>query len=161
TDVEFDPARQRVTAWRRTYFHDLIIEQSVTNIPSDVDTGEILVREAANDFELSNLLNDDARQFLIRIQCLSQWMPELELRVFAAEFIKQLLTEICAGLTPFEQLKAARLLPILQSNLNAKQLAALAREAPSHIAVPSGSRIALAYELGKPPTLSVRIQELF
>ena len=42
TDVEFDAVRQRVTAWRRTYFHDLIIDQSVTNIPPDVDTGAIL-----------------------------------------------------------------------------------------------------------------------
>jgi ATP-dependent helicase HrpB len=36
----------------------------------------------------------------------------------------------------------------------------LEREAPTHVVVPSGSRIAVDY-LGDAPTLSVRLQELF
>ena len=32
---------------------------------------------------------------------------------------------------------------------------------PNRIGVPSGSRIALAYEVGRPPVLAVRIQEVF
>jgi ATP-dependent helicase HrpB len=45
--------------------------------------------------------------------------------------------------------------------LTASQRAALEREAPERIAVPSGSRIALRYEPGRPPVLAARIQELF
>jgi ATP-dependent helicase HrpB len=37
----------------------------------------------------------------------------------------------------------------------------VAREAPERILVPSGNRITLAYEPGKPPVLAVRIQEIF
>ena len=37
----------------------------------------------------------------------------------------------------------------------------LDREAPERWQVPSGSRIALQYEMGKPPILAVRIQEVF
>ena len=40
-------------------------------------------------------------------------------------------------------------------------MTALEREAPERLEVPSGSRIALAYEPGRPPVLAVRIQELF
>jgi ATP-dependent helicase HrpB len=35
------------------------------------------------------------------------------------------------------------------------------REAPERLPVPSGSRPALRYEVGRPPVLAVRIQEVF
>lgn len=35
------------------------------------------------------------------------------------------------------------------------------REAPERIEVPSGSYITVQYELGRPPVLAARIQELF
>jgi ATP-dependent helicase HrpB len=35
------------------------------------------------------------------------------------------------------------------------------REAPERLEVPSGSHITLKYEVGRPPVLAVRIQELF
>ena len=41
------------------------------------------------------------------------------------------------------------------------QRSALKREAPERLEVPSGSKIGVAYEPGKPPVLAVRIQELF
>src|SRR4029077_1914309 len=42
-----------------------------------------------------------------------------------------------------------------------KQKQALDREAPERLLVPSGSRLALEYEEGRPPILKVRIQEVF
>ena len=49
----------------------------------------------------------------------------------------------------------------LQGRLTAPQRQAVAAEAPERIEVPSGSQIALQYEVGRPPVLAVRIQELF
>jgi ATP-dependent helicase HrpB len=40
-------------------------------------------------------------------------------------------------------------------------VASVERNAPETIAVPSGSRIRLRYEPGRPPVLAVRLQELF
>jgi ATP-dependent helicase HrpB len=48
----------------------------------------------------------------------------------------------------------------LHARLSHAQRAILEREAPTHVVVPSGSRIAVDY-LGDAPTLSVRLQELF
>src|SRR5262249_60440027 len=52
-------------------------------------------------------------------------------------------------------------LDALRGVLTHAQWQAVEREAPERIAVPSGSRLALKYELGRPPVLAVRIQELF
>jgi ATP-dependent helicase HrpB len=41
------------------------------------------------------------------------------------------------------------------------QRQAVEREAPEHLLVPSGNRLALHYEVGRPPVLAVRIQEMF
>jgi len=58
------------------------------------------------------------------------------------------------------QLKSLPLMSILNNTLDWDQQQALKSLAPSHIQVPSGSRIAIDYT-GEPPILAVRLQELF
>src|SRR5439155_4234329 len=68
---------------------------------------------------------------------------------------------LCQGRRSFAELRAAPWLEALQNRLSPPQRQALEREAPERLAVPSGSRIALRYEEGRPPVLAVRIQEVF
>ena len=49
----------------------------------------------------------------------------------------------------------------MKSLLTYPQLQLIERETPERIEVPSGSRIAVQYEIGRPPILAVRIQEVF
>ena len=49
----------------------------------------------------------------------------------------------------------------LRSRLTYAQTTVLEREAPTHYAVPSGSRIPIDYLDGEVPTISVRLQEMF
>jgi ATP-dependent helicase HrpB len=54
------------------------------------------------------------------------------------------------------------LVEILESGFDYARRQQLARLAPTHLAVPSGSRIALDYAAdGAPPVLAVKLQELF
>src|SRR5262249_46326345 len=57
--------------------------------------------------------------------------------------------------------RQAAWLEILQRRLTPQQWQAVQREAPDRWLVPSGSRVLLRYEVGRPPVLAVRIQELF
>jgi ATP-dependent helicase HrpB len=50
---------------------------------------------------------------------------------------------------------------ILMARLDWPQRQALERDAPTHLDVPSGSRIAVDYEQGDIPVLAVRLQEMF
>src|SRR5262249_38689633 len=65
------------------------------------------------------------------------------------------------GKRSFDELRQADWLGALRGRLTPQQLQAVEREAPERLAVPSGSRISLRYELGRPPVLAVRIQGLF
>lgn len=161
TDVRFDADRRRVVAFRCARFDDLVLDEAPTAVPRDETTAALLAAEAMARLDLNGLLDAEARSFLARWQCLAEWMPELQLPALGDEPIRDLLPQLAAGCTSFDELQQAPILQLLQSQLTHPQRAAIAREAPERIRVPSGSQIALAYERGKPPVLAVRIQEVF
>jgi ATP-dependent helicase HrpB len=65
------------------------------------------------------------------------------------------------GISSKEQLKRLDLSGILQARLDWQQQQRLEREAPSHLQVPSGSRVPLRYSSKAAPILAVRLQEMF
>ena len=161
-DLEFDERRDRVAAWKRTRYEDLIIDEAEIPPPDAAATEEILVRAAADGLERALALSDPkVASFLSRIRSLADWMPELGLPRFTADEIRALLPALVAGRKSFAELRRAPLLEALQGTLSYAQLEAVRREAPERLEVPSGSRIKLAYEPGRPPVLAARIQELF
>ena len=161
-DLEFDERRDRVAAWKRTRYEDLIIDEAEIPPPDAAATEEILVRAAADGLERALALSDPkVASFLSRIRSLADWMPELGLPRFTADELRALLPALAAGRKSFAELRRAPLLEALQGTLSYAQLEAVRREAPERLEVPSGSRIKLAYEPGRPPVLAARIQELF
>jgi ATP-dependent helicase HrpB len=96
-----------------------------------------------------------------RVRCLRQWMPELQLPALDDEGMRELLTGLCQGCRSFADLRRAPWLDAIQGRLSHQQRQAIEREAPERLPVPSGSRLALRYEVGRPPVLAVRIQEVF
>lgn len=164
-EVAFDPTREKVMGVRRTKFLDLVLDETPAAIPRDVDAGPILAAAVAERYDPAQFIDDDARRYLARIRCLREWLPQLDWPdlgpAASTDIWREILPEWCAGLTSVADLKNHSPIPMLQARLNSQQLAAMERDAPERVAVPSGSRIALDYEVGKPPILAVRIQELF
>lgn len=75
--------------------------------------------------------------------------------------LEEWLLPYLAGITRREQLRHIELSNALVATLTWKQQQALDRLAPTHITVPSGSRIPLDYTAGAAPVLAVRLQEMF
>jgi ATP-dependent helicase HrpB len=160
-EVEFDASRERVAAWQRTRYEDLLLAER--EVPPDPETAAALLAEAAAarlDAALP-LADPEVAGFLVRARCLADWMPELALPRLDAAAITALLPDLARGRRSFAELRRSPLLERLRGALSHAQLAALEREAPERLTVPSGSRIRLTYEAGKPPVLAARIQELF
>ncbi|MFL6289795.1 MAG: ATP-dependent helicase HrpB [Thermoanaerobaculia bacterium] len=158
-DLEFDEERERVAAWKRTRFDDLVLYE--TEVPVE-DAGTFLAEAAATRLDRALALDDpEVAGFLARVRCLREWMPELGLPAFDEDQLRELLPALTAGRKSFAELRRAPLLPVLEGSLSHEQLRAVERDAPERLEVPSGSRIKLVYEPGKPPVLAARIQELF
>ncbi|AJE03052.1 ATP-dependent helicase HrpB [Geobacter pickeringii] len=66
-----------------------------------------------------------------------------------------------AGVRTLAAVASVDLLPPLQALLDWEHLRRLDDEAPTHLAVPSGSRLPLDYGTDGPPVLAVKLQEMF
>ncbi|HEX7375654.1 MAG TPA: ATP-dependent helicase C-terminal domain-containing protein, partial [Pirellulales bacterium] len=151
----------RVLGLRRTRLDDLILDESITGIPPQIDPGPVLAAAAAQEWQRTLSLDDEARHFLARIGFLRQAMPELELPDLGEDSLLGVLPLLCAGRQSFDELRRAPVAPALTSMLTPAQLAALEREAPRRMYVPSGRTLPLEYAGGRPPILAVKIQEMF
>lgn len=162
SEVAFDPAAERVTARRVVRFADLVLEESPAALPGDAEVARVLAEAAAGCLERVLPPPDSpAAHFLTRVRCLRQWLPELDLPAFDDAELRALLPFVCHGCRSFADVRGGPWLETLQGRLTHAQRQALEREAPERLVVPSGSRLALHYEVGRPPVLAVRIQEVF
>ncbi|HZN34291.1 MAG TPA: ATP-dependent helicase HrpB [Pirellulaceae bacterium] len=162
TVVEFDEASERVAARRRTTFEGLLLEEAQAALPGGEVVARVLAEAAAVRLERAFPADDSAvAEFRTRVRCLAEWMPELRLPQLDDETVRGLLPQLAAGRRSLAELRAAPWLHALKSLFDWQQLQAIDREAPERIEVPSGSRIAVQYEAGRPPILAVRIQEVF
>ena len=102
-----------------------------------------------------------AGRLLARVRWLAAAMPELALPSLDEAMLKAMLPDVCCGFSSLEELRKRDWLPSLQSSVGFDRLPEIDRLAPESLEVPSGNRHRLQYEVGRPPILAVRIQEVF
>jgi ATP-dependent helicase HrpB len=161
-EVAFDPATERVTARRCVRFADLVLEETAVTLPDDEQAARVLAAAAGEQLERVLPSEDSpAGLYRTRVRCLRAWMPELQLPALDEVELRELLAWLCSGCRSFADLRKVDWLQAFQGRLSHTQRQVVEREAPERLLVPSGSRIALRYEEGRPPILAVRIQEVF
>jgi ATP-dependent helicase HrpB len=160
-DIDFDEVRERITAFQRTRFDDLVLEEKEVPIPDAEAAAAKLVEAAATQIERVLPADDPAWTALLdRIRFLRRHLPELALPEPDFALFTELLSTLVAGARSFEALRRAPWSDALRGLLTHPQRLALEREAPEKLEVPSGSRIRVDYG-GERPVLAARIQELF
>ncbi|GAU08986.1 ATP-dependent helicase HrpB [Desulfoplanes formicivorans] len=156
----WDPARKEVMAQEILSFGKITVRSSRLTRPDPHKLQEITIR-AVQEHGL-NLLpwNKASRVWLCRVRFLLNCGVELPAHDDAT-----LLRELETWLAPFfpqpiPRLDTIDLVAALKSRLSWDQQQQVEKLAPTHLTVPSGSRIPVNYE-GEVPVLAVRIQELF
>jgi ATP-dependent helicase HrpB len=167
-EVEFDEERERVMAFEREFFADIQLDEKVASVDDAADTEDVsrlLARRARQDLERAFGMGERDRQFIERLKCLREWMPELDMPNLDPDAdegrFDEILTQLCWGKRSFDDLRRVDLPGALKNYLDHEQIAALERAAPPEMTVPSGKTRSITYEAGKPPVLEVRIQEMF
>jgi ATP-dependent helicase HrpB len=161
-EVTFDESTSKVVARRRSRFGDLLLDEAPAPLPASDETARVLAAAACSRLdEVLPPADSEGGQLLTRLRCLREWMPELELPPLDNDSLQTLLPWVCAGRRSLDEIRTADWCSALMSRLTPQQVQAVRREVPDRIEVPSGSRITLEYEVGRPPILAVRIQEVF
>ncbi|QDU66921.1 ATP-dependent RNA helicase [Engelhardtia mirabilis] len=160
--VAYDPARDRVVATVERVFGDFVLGADERPVEDIAALEAALVTAAALDVPRAlDLADEELTSFAARVACLALWRPELELPLIDEDFWRGLLPDLVPGRRSFADLRRSPRLALASARLTGQQLAALDRDAPERIAVPSGSRLKVNYEPGRAPQLAARIQELF
>lgn len=158
----WNAAQGRAEARRQKTWADLVLEETPIGITDTATAAELLAKAAAP--QLSTLLpaaDTPAGRFLARLRWLASVRDDLQLPAVDDEALRQRLPTICHGLTSLEQLRGCDWLALLQAEVGYQRLSEIDQLAPESLEVPSGNRHRLQYEVGRPPVLAVRIQEIF
>ena len=161
-EIEWNVTEKRVRARRLRKLGAVILRDD----PLELE-GEEVARALVEGIRRTGLQclpwDKEAERFRERVLWARGTVPELpDLSDAALESsIAEWLGPFLEGMWNLQHLQRLRLAEILRSRLSVQQAREIDRLAPSHLQVPSGSRIALEYTAAGHPALSVKLQELF
>lgn len=161
--VEWDEDSRSVRAKRRVQLGAIVLEEHALNSadPDDVLTTFLAeIRRAGLD---ALPWSDSAQTMRSRMRFAhtqdNSW-PDVTAAALS-DSLGDWLAPTIAGLRKWDELSKVDLSEALRDLLTWEQRSALDRLAPTHLEVPSGSRIALDYSDPASPVLAVKLQEVF
>jgi ATP-dependent helicase HrpB len=164
-EVVWDEKLESVVARRTTKLGSILLSESGLKPPN------VRIRSAMVGGILS--LGLDAlpwTQNALSLRIRSEWLRQHDLvetdwpdlsEQNLRETLDHWLGPYLEGMTRRAQLQQLDLGNILRGMFSFRQIQEMDRLAPTHLIVPTGSRIRVQYETGERPILSVRIQEMF
>jgi ATP-dependent helicase HrpB len=164
--LAWNPRAETVDAKRERRLWSLVLEDKPlkSSAPEQVVVAMI---EGIRAMDLAALpWTDNARNlqarvaFLRRIGEVRHDWPDLGDDALLAS-LEDWLAPYLAGMTRRAHLANLDLMEALLAPLDWKQRQALDELAPTHLTVPSGSRVPIDYQSGEVPVLAVRLQEMF
>ncbi|AQT64896.1 ATP-dependent helicase HrpB [Serratia marcescens] len=165
TAVEWDDEKGTLRAWKRQQIGRLTLRAQPLAKPADEELQQALLDWVrAQGLAVLNW-EGAAEQLRVRLQCAQAWLPEAEWPAVDEEpllaALEQWLLPSLNGVRDLRGLKQVNIADALSRLLDWQQKQRLDNALPTHYTVPTGSRLPIRYEAGKPPALAVRLQEVF
>ncbi|MEB5613516.1 ATP-dependent helicase HrpB [Serratia marcescens] len=165
TAVEWDEEKGTLRAWKRQQIGRLTLRAQPLAKPADEELQQVLLDWVrAQGLAVLNW-EGAAEQLRVRLQCAQAWLPEAEWPAMDEEpllaALDQWLLPSLNGVRDLRGLKQVNIAEALSRLLDWQQKQRLDNALPTHYTVPTGSRLPIRYEAGKPPALAVRLQEMF
>jgi ATP-dependent helicase HrpB len=159
--AKYDSSMKRVFAREELRFRDVVLSAKDR---SDVDptmAASILAQEViAGRIKLEGW-GERADQFIARVNCLSKWMPELELPPITEEDRPLIIEQVCQGCVSAKQLQDKSVEPALHQWLNHMQRELLDKYAPERLTLKNGKSARIIYDEKQQPSVGVILQQLY
>jgi ATP-dependent helicase HrpB len=159
--VFYDVTTKRVYAEEQLRFRDLVIGTRRVDPPPADPAAKLLAEEVLASRLVLNDWDHAAEQWILRLNLLSHWCPELALPPINDEDRRHLIEQICHGAFGYKDIKDKPVKAILKAWLSATQQDLLDKHAPERLNLANGKTPKISYELGNPPHIALRIQELY
>ena len=163
--VRWDAPQQAVVARREERFGALVLESKPLTDP-DPEKLRAAMLEGIRRLGIEALpWTREAREYQARVLSLGHWLPNEDWPDMSdaalVAGLEDWLGPYLEGVTRRDHLARLDLPAILNSLLGWERSRRLDEGAPTHLAVPSGSRARLEYIPGESPVLKVKLQEMF
>lgn len=169
-NIYWDSKKGQVIARNELYIGSLVVESRQIQGDCNKQIIKVLCEACAKEGRSMLDFSDEVERLQRRISVVALWHPELELPDLSTERILKTAEEWLPFYlenggklkTNITELKKIDLCAAIWAMLSYEQQRAVDRLAPSHIVVPTGSRIRVDYRQGADvPVVSVRLQECF
>ena len=159
--VAYDPTLRRVVARHEARFRDLVLEETISEDPPAKEAAQILAREVAAGRCVLENWDESVEQWMLRVNRLSEWMPELGLPLIGDEARAAMIELICHGAFSCSAIKNRPVLPVVKSWLSRQQQTWIEEYTPERIQLPKGRNVKVVYSKDAAPTIAARIQDLY
>ena len=159
--VQYDAQQKRVLAAELLRFRDLALTAKRLDPPPAEASARLLAEEILAGRLLLPNWDHHVEQWLARLNLLCKECADLQLPAITGDDKKAIIEQLCHGAVSYKDIKEREVKPIVMSWLSAAQRELLDRHAPERLTLPNGRTPKVNYEPGKPPYISLRIQELY
>jgi ATP-dependent helicase HrpB len=159
--VQFDAQQKRVLAAELLRFRDLALAAKRIDPPPADAAARLLADEILAGRLLLPNWDHHVEQWLARLNLLCQQCADLQLPAITDEDKKAIIEQLCHGAVSYKDIKEREVKPIVMSWLSTAQRELLDKHAPERLTLPNGRTPKVNYENGRPPFISLRIQELY
>ena len=160
-EARWDGSARRVVQTIATKFRDLVLREKQSGEPAREAAAEILGREVCKGDLTLKKWDHSVEHWIARVNCLSAWMPELEIPAFDDSDREFVIQQMCLGGVGYKDIKDRSPWPVLQKWLSAPQQAALDAFVPERIALSNGHSLRMRYEGGAEPVGSALLKHLY
>ncbi|ALI97735.1 ATP-dependent helicase HrpB [Rufibacter tibetensis] len=163
-EVRYDASTEKVIARQITRMGALTLEETTITNPNQELVAQALLQALKEKGIERFPWSEEAQKTLKRLTFLHQLFPEQWPDVSEEAMdntMEEWLLPHLLGLRTLEQVSKLDFKEILLADLSWEQRQEMDRLAPSHLEVPSGSRIGVDYTDPATPVLAVRLQEVF
>ena len=159
--TSYDATSRRVYAEEKMVFRGLALySKRVEPPPADAAARLLAAEVIAGRLPLREWdLGVD--QWIIRLNCLSRWCPELGLPPITESDRHDLVAQLCHGAFSYKDIRDLDVKPMVKSWLSAAHQSLVEKHAPERLDLPNGRTPKVTYVADGPPFIALRIQELY
>jgi ATP-dependent helicase HrpB len=159
--VFYDATTKRVHAEEQLRFRDLAIGTRRVEPPPAEEAARLLSEEVIAGRLLLKEWDHSVEQWILRLNLLSQWCPELALPPITEQDRRHLVEQLCHGAFGYKDIKDKPVWPVVKSWLSQAQEGMLNKHAPERVILTNGRTSKVIYETGALPHIAIRIQDLY
>ncbi len=159
--VFYDTTAKRVFAEKQVRFRDLVLTAGRVEPPPTDAAARILADEVRQGRLTLKHWDHTVDQWILRVNLLSHWCPELALPPLTDADRHHLVEQICLGAFSYREIKERDVKPVVKSWLSHAQQELLEKHAPERLNLANGKKPKVTYAADGNPYVALRIQELY